>query len=83
MPAEEMGRQATVAVDGGVQALLQQMDAMRQELAQALSMAAGGIAQMVDGKAVVKVERIKGPDGRLAKARVHRADGSVTETAIQ
>lgn len=51
-----------------------------------LSQVAQMIAQQVQGmggKEVVGMERIKGPDGRLAGVRKRHADGSVTEVAVQ
>jgi len=44
-----------------------------------------GLANQVKGMAgrdVVRIERLKGPDGRLAGARRHHADGTTSEVAV-
>ena len=52
-----------------------------QQIAQALSQVAGRV-QGMGAKDVVRMERVKGADGRLSGVRKHHADGSVTEVAV-
>jgi hypothetical protein len=58
-----------------LQALMGQVQSLQQGLQQVIS--------MQDGKRVVGVEKVRGPDGRMVAGRVKRADGSTEEVTIQ
>ena len=58
-----------------LEALMQQVQMLQQGLQQVIS--------MQDGKRVVGVEKVRGPDGRMVAGRVKRADGSTEEITIQ
>lgn len=54
-----------------------------QQLLSNLEEAVGAITKNMDGSRTVKVEKIKGPDGRMIGGRIHQADGTVREVGIQ
>jgi len=57
------------------QAMMEQVNTLQKSMQEFI--------QMQDGKRVVGVERVRGPDGRMVAGRVKRADGSVEEVTIQ
>jgi hypothetical protein len=58
-----------------MEALMQQVNALKEGLTQ--------IVQMQDGKRVMGIERVRDKSGRMIAGRVKRADGSVEEVTIQ
>jgi hypothetical protein len=76
MKAAELERDdEDMAEKKALEALMQQVQMLQQGLQQVIS--------MQDGKRVVGVEKVRGPDGRMVAGRVKRADGSTEEITIQ
>lgn len=72
------GGMAQVSEEGEVEP----SDSLKQ-LVETVNQALTGMMEKQSGSAVQRVERIRGPDGRLARIRRHHADGNVSEVMVQ
>lgn len=71
------GGMAEVSEEGDVQP-----SASLKQLVETVNQALNGMLEKQTGSSVQRVERVRGPDGRLAAIRRHHADGTTSEVGV-
>ena len=85
---QQVAQKADTAIGTGLKQIQKTVNQIAQMQQQVLSVAeqqekAIEMVGQVLGREVVKAERVKGPDGRLARVRRHHANGETSEMEIQ